>query len=183
MTRKVVIVAPNYVSDFFAGCDDWDTQIPCESIEDMWDGLSDGELSDESEIIIISDTLFSETPEDFLEAVATFAPNSLVMVLSFGIVHELIRAQVKEFAQKNQFPEAPFHFIRPEVCLSEIKEAIYQYDHADRSIVYYAEDPSESVFVDADSVQETDLSDDDLAIMFTPSKGGSGKLFYQPTGG
>jgi cellulose biosynthesis protein BcsQ len=176
MARKVIIVAPKVVSDFLADeYVDWDAQIPCETIADMWNGLNTGELSDESDVVLIIDTLFHDTPEEFIEAVATFAPEALVMVLSYTNEDEIIRARVEEFAQDKGLQEAPFHFIRSEVALQEIEETIYQHDHADELLAKAVAETSKTVSIKVDSANKVDTSRNGLVITATSPKGGSGK--------
>lgn len=130
MTRKVIIVGPKVVSDFLKSeYADWDTQIPCANISDLWNGLDTDEISQETEIILIVDALFNETPDAFAEVVATFAPHALVMVLSYDL-EASIRTRVANFAEKELIPAAPFHFIRAEIALHNIEDTIRQHDHA-----------------------------------------------------
>lgn len=129
MAAKVIIVAPKVVSDFLADeYVDWDTQIPCETIAQMWNGLNTGELSDGSEIVFIIDTLFSDTPDEFIEAVAMIAPEALVMILSYTDKDEIIRARVAEFAQGHSIPAAAFYSIPAETALQDIEETLIKHD-------------------------------------------------------
>lgn len=176
MARKVIIVAPKVVSDFLADeYVDWDTQVPCETIADMWNGLNTGELSsEETEIVLIIDTLFNDTPEELVEAVAMFAPEALVMVLSYTNEDEIIRARVEEFAAGKGYEEAPFYFIRSEVALQEIEETIYQHDHKEELLAKAYEESSKSVAINV-AGNRVDTSRKGLVITATSPKGGSGK--------
>ena len=176
MARKVIIVAPKVVSDFLAEeYVDWDTQAPCETISDVWDGLNSGALSENTEIVLIADILYNADPEAFIEAVATFAPEALVMILSYTNEDEIIRARIEEFVQNRNLTQAPFHFIRQEVALPEIEEKIYEYDHKAEIEARTKEEIAKAVPVQIDRGTKIDTSRDGLVITVTSPKGGSGK--------
>lgn len=177
MARKVIIVAPKVVSDFLAEeYVDWDTQAHCETIADMWDGLNSGVLSEDTEIVLIADILYNDDPNAFIEAVAMFAPEALVMILSYTNEDEIIRARIEEFVQdRDDLTQAPFHFIRQEVALPEIEEKIYQYDHKAEIEARTREELSKSAPIKIDTSERVDTSRNGLVITVTSPKGGSGK--------
>ena len=84
MSRKVIIVGQEVLHDFFKqNYEHWDVQVVCESIDALWENLGAGTLSSNSEIVIFVDELYEENPTAFAEAVATLAPEALVMILSY----------------------------------------------------------------------------------------------------
>lgn len=135
MKRKVIIVAPNTISEFMKKeYTDWDSQN-CETIEGMWQGLEAGELSNDAEIVILSDTLFDDSPDVFAEAVSWLATEVLVIILAFGNKEGNIRAKVKEFEFKqfklNWMPKkVEFCFINSRLTFPEIDKILDKHDHA-----------------------------------------------------
>jgi cellulose biosynthesis protein BcsQ len=176
MARKVIIVAPKVVSDFLAEeFVDWDTQATCETIADMWTGLETGALSEDTEIVLIADILYDENPDAFIDVVASFAPEALVMILSYTNQDEIIRARTEEYVQDRNLTEAPFHFIRQEVALPEIEEKVYQYYHQAEIKARTEEELAKVVPVKIDTTERVDTSRNGLVITVTSPKGGSGK--------
>ena len=83
---KVIIVSPKEIHDYFTSSyEDWDTQVPVSNIEEMWNGLQGGTLSTESEIIIFTDAYLSDSIDELSTAIATFAPQALVLVLLYDV--------------------------------------------------------------------------------------------------
>jgi septum formation inhibitor-activating ATPase MinD len=83
---KVIIVSPKEIHDYFTSSyEDWDTQVPVVSVEDVWTGLQTGTLSPESEIIIFTDALMRDSGEDLSVAIATFAPDALVLIIFYDM--------------------------------------------------------------------------------------------------
>lgn len=83
---KVIIVSPKDIYDYFTSVyPDWDTQIPVETIEDMWAGLQNGSLSPESSIVVFTDAYLEGYADELSTAIATFAPEALVLVLFYDI--------------------------------------------------------------------------------------------------
>jgi Flp pilus assembly CpaE family ATPase len=82
---KVIIVANKEIHDFFTQqyADEWDTQRPVETIDDMWNGLNDGSLSTETEIVLFLDVYMNGFIDELSTAIATFASEALVMVIYY----------------------------------------------------------------------------------------------------
>lgn len=177
MSRKVIIVAQEVLHTFFQeNYPHWDVQVPCEDIASLWDGLETGTLSDQSEIVIFLDALYETNPDEFCEAVAAFAPEALVMVLSYTEgIEEYIKHGVAEKVDANGLPEAPIYFVRPQVAIEEINEIIDFYDNA-QAVAAKVKNQTKAVAIKVDSKGEkVDTSRDGLVVTVTSSKGGSGK--------
>jgi septum formation inhibitor-activating ATPase MinD len=83
---KVIIVSPKEIHDYFTSSyEDWDTQVPVVSVEDVWTGLQTGTLSPESEIIIFTDALMRDFGDELSVAIATFAPDALVLIIFYDM--------------------------------------------------------------------------------------------------
>lgn len=95
---KVIIVSPKDVYDYFTSVfQDWDTQIPVETIDDMWNGLQSGGISPESEIVVFSDAYLTDYSDELSTAIATFAPEAMVLVLFYDIENlQALRDLVEE---------------------------------------------------------------------------------------
>jgi len=178
MSRKVIIVAQEVLHTFFQeNYPHWDVQAPCEDIASLWDGLETGHLSDQSEIVIFLDALYETDPDEFCEAVASFAPEALVMILSYTEgIEEYIKHGVAEKVAANGLPEAPIYFVRPAVAIEEINEIIDFYDNA-KAVAAKVKTQNKAVAIKVDSTVGTpvDTSRDGLVVTVTSSKGGSGK--------
>lgn len=179
MDRKVIIVAPSVVSNSLAdNYKHWDTQAPVENIDQLWRGLETGALSPDSDIVILIDILFQPEPDKFIDAVASFAPEALVLILSYTNDEELIKARVAEHVRANGSTPSPFYFIRRDVAITEIDEAVAFYDHGAEAISA-AVSEGRAVEINV-SDQERNRSGRDnnkngLVITCTSPKGGSGK--------
>lgn len=83
---KVIIVGPAELHTFFTSAyTDWDTQIPVERIDDVWSGLQNGSLSQESSVVVFTDADMEEETDSLVTAVATFASEATVLVLFYDI--------------------------------------------------------------------------------------------------
>lgn len=90
---------------------DWDTQIPVTNVATTWAWLGDGTLSAQSEILLFSDSLFQTEPEDFALAVANFAPNALVIVISEDAsLNPAIDAGVAAAVAQYNLDAAPYYY-------------------------------------------------------------------------
>lgn len=185
MSRKVIIVAQEVLHTFFHDNYqkwDWDVQAPCEDIASLWSGLESGALSNESEIVIFLDELYEQSPDEFAEAVALFAPEALVLILSYTEgIEEYIKLAVSEKAEANavasgeKYEPAPFYFIRPQVALQEIDEIVDFYDHGQEAAIKIKQTTA-PVRIDVETAGEkVDTSRNGLVVTVTSSKGGSGK--------
>lgn len=95
----------------------------------MWDDLSAGKLSDQSEIVIFNDFFFDEEKNDLEAAIATFAPVALVIVLSYDAeLEKRIKERVSELCKVNNYDEAKFYFAHEETPIEDINEAIENYN-------------------------------------------------------
>lgn len=82
MSTKAIVIHSNPAVQEWVGSlkPEWDVQIPVSNASIVWDYLEQGQLSNESEIVFISDLLFNETPEEFSVVIASFAPSALVFI-------------------------------------------------------------------------------------------------------
>lgn len=178
MSRKVIIVAQEMLHTFFKeNYTHWDVQTPCEDIASLWAGLETGALSDESEIVIFLDELYETAPDEFADAVASFAPEALVLILSYTQgIEDYITHAVDTKAATEGIEKAPFYFIRPAVALQEINEVVDFYDNgqAEAARVRNHKNPV-AVVVDKTNKAKVDTSRNGLVTTVTSSKGGSGK--------
>lgn len=115
MSTKAIIVHPNadvheWVTAIMAD-QQWDTQIPVPDVASVWQYLNDGTLSAQSEVLLFSDSLFSQDPEEFAVAIATFAPNALVVIITEDPdLEEPIRHAVSHQVSNLNLEKAPFYF-------------------------------------------------------------------------
>lgn len=118
---QVIIVAEEVIHSFLSEqYPDWDTQVPVPDIPSMWNGLGDGTLSDESQIVIISDTHFDNTGT-MEQALATLAPAACVIVISYSPANALvIEAKTEEAREEMTLEKGPIYFIDPDQALDEI---------------------------------------------------------------
>lgn len=179
MDRKVIIVAPTVVSNSLAdNYKHWDTQTPVENIDQLWHGLETGALSPESDIVILIDILFQPDPEKFIDTVASFAPEALVLILSYTNDEELIKARVAEHVRSTGGKSAPFYFIRRDVAITEIDEAVAFYDHGSEAINAAVQE-QRAVEINVSDRERNragrDTNKNGLVITCTSPKGGSGK--------
>lgn len=113
MSTKTIVIHHNpAVQEWIGGLKpDWDMQIPVTSAAQVWD-LLDEELSQESEILFISDLLYAETPEDFSVVVASFAPSALVIItVEDASLMEAINASVLDAVQQYKLQQGPYYFL------------------------------------------------------------------------
>lgn len=179
MSRKVIIVGQEVLHDFFKqNYEHWDVQVKCESIDALWDNLGAEQLSEESEIVIFVDELYEEDPAAFAAAVATLAPEALVMVLSYTEgLEEYITHSVSEINTANNVEDAPFYFIRPEIALAEIHDTVNFYDNG-KAAAEKTRNQQKAMSIDASHVTQqstVDTSRDGIVVTVTSPKGGSGK--------
>jgi MinD-like ATPase involved in chromosome partitioning or flagellar assembly len=115
MNQKVIIVGSKEIHDWFTeSWQDWDTQTPTVDVAAMWSNLQNGDLSDASEIVIFDEHLFDENNPhaDFAEAVATFAPEALVIVTSYDETTQVVISNaVAQMRQQYGLAEGPIYFL------------------------------------------------------------------------
>lgn len=123
---KVIIVGPEDVFDYFTSVwsewdsaavpnmpwVNWDTQHAVADISQMWAELNDGKLSADSEIVILNEVTFNEQGDELETAIATFAPEALVLVVSYeenlqAVIRERVAAKQTEYNMR----AANFYFI------------------------------------------------------------------------
>lgn len=180
---RVIIVAPEEIHDFFTQqyVVEWDTQVPVETIDAMWDGLNTGSLSTDTEMVIFLDTFMENNIDDLSVAVASFAPAALVMVIYYDINnHTTLTGYV---SAKTVGSPVKFYPIDAAGDLGQqIHDAIQDYGQrktAQSSASHQAEinrelDEEREIIVE-ESVQDTSNSERGVIIASTSSKGGSGK--------
>lgn len=179
MSRKVIIVAQEVLHGFFQqSYPHWDVQTPCESIPALWDGMESGALSDTSDIVIFLDNLYEDDPDAFSEAIASFAPEALVIILSYTDgLEEYIKHGVKAVVEDENsgLTDAPFYFVRHDIALPEIDELVNFYDHGKEEVARIMD----NVIITPESHQapteKVNTSRMGLVTTVTSSKGGSGK--------
>ena len=127
---KVIIVSPAEFHAYFSQVyPNWDLQHVVETIPQMWEDLSEGKLSDQSEIVIFNDFFFDEEKNDLEAAIATFAPVALVIVLSYDAELETrIKQRVSELCKVNNYEESKFYFAHEETPIEDINNAIEHYN-------------------------------------------------------
>lgn len=178
MIKKVIIVADEVIHEFLSErYPDWDTQYPVTSIDDLWNGLSNGSLSDESQIVLFSDQYHDVTnvSEDFELAVATLAPEAMTMIISYEpSLSAVIAERVRQIASRDGLAQGPLYFINPETPVSDIDNAMESHSSADPDVdPSFAKEYTQTQVVD----QHPDAGEDrnGIVITSTSSKGGSGK--------
>lgn len=178
---KTIIVSDEAVHEFLSGrYPNWDTQVPVTSVEALWDGLSAGTLSAESEIVIFSDQYRdpNNQSEELEIAIATLAPNALVMVITYDeSSFSVLRERVRAIANREGLEPAKIYFVDPSTPEDDIDVALNEYaaKHGDES-----EDLAPQVAKDNTPVAETQsrsahVKRNGMIIVSTSSKGGSGK--------
>lgn len=118
---QVIIVAEEVIHSFLSEqYPNWDTQVAVPDISSLWNGLGDGTLSDESQIVIISDMHFDNSGS-LEQALATLAPAACVIVISYSPANALvIEAKTEEAREQMGLEKGPLYFIDPENALDEI---------------------------------------------------------------
>lgn len=192
---KVIIVTPNQpdLHEFFQEeyASIWDCQRNVYSIDDMANGIEDGSLSDTSQIIVFDDNLIEDNNvQELSEALATYAPYALAMVLSYQEEFiPLIAERTEREMARNGGLEAPFFIVQSNTALEEIDEII-EYNEA---FLTGQEDLPRALpnkvavgnpaFISDEELHEIEKEMDDedpnqklgYVICSTSSKGGSGK--------
>lgn len=192
---KVIIVTPNQpdLHDYFQEeyGEIWDCQRNVSSIEDMANGIEDGSLSDTSQIIIFDDNLIEDNNvQELSEALATYAPYALTIVLSYQEEFiPLIAERTEREMIRSGGVEAPFFIVQSNSALDEIDEII---DYNQGFLTHQEEIPKElpnkvavgnPAFISDEELHEMEKEMDEpdpnqklgYVICSTSSKGGSGK--------
>lgn len=184
MSRKVIIAAPEVLHTFFSQqFDDWDCQVPCTSIADLWEGRETGKLSDESSIIVLCDALYEDDPDAFAEVAAEFAPHALVLVLSYNrnlqdeISSDIYAQHANIEYRKHHGKNVPFEFIWHETAVISIDDAISFYENEAKAVEDFRAKEVEvkSIQVETGTSNRYASNKNGKVITVTSSKGGSGK--------
>lgn len=155
--KPVAFVGPtivhNALSDF---SEDWDLQIPLESLDDLNRELNldedESRISKNTSMIIFYSRLFRTNPKKFAELVAYTAPYSVVCILiqekdkalEQERIRQAIESQQRDFANLYQDPfndNVPFYFVTYENAQSELYDAIMSYSKSS----YIEEDIKQSI--------------------------------------
>jgi len=189
---KVIIVSPKEIHDYFTeSYAEWDTQIPVETIDEMWSGLQQGTLSTETSLVIFSDAYLENYESDLATAIATFAPEALVLVLFYDQDnYTQISRIVEEKSKELGLSSSKFYPIN---TMGEIGQEIYdaflQYEKDISEVVTpepqaaYVEPLSTNISPTTPTAYDTPITSNKnfsqakrgLIIASTSSKGGSGK--------
>lgn len=180
---KVIIVSPESIHAYFTQAyPEWDTQTSLESIDDMWSGLQLGTLSTDTSLVIFNDAYLENFSDDLATAIATFAPEALVLVLFYDMdnidrVGGLVAAKARELnlAQAKFYPIDTMGEIGQEVY-----EAFIQYEKdlnapPEQLQVALEEEMGTVQPVEDQNAAEAAPAKRGLTIASTSSKGGSGK--------
>lgn len=196
---KVIIVSPKDIYDYFTSVyPDWDTQIPVETINDMWSGLQNGSLSAESSIVVFTDAYLTDYADELSTAIATFSPEALVLVLFYDIDN---RPQLETIVERKRrelnLPKANFYSVNAAADVGEEIYAAYvaygqDVQNPDGQAAYHtpvdAAPAAEGVYGDIPQATneveyqapvtasiQTATEHRGLVVASTSSKGGSGK--------
>ncbi len=180
---KVIIVANKEIYDFFAQqySTEWDTQRPVETIDEMWAGLQDGSLSQETEIVMFLDTYMTDYIDELSTAIATFASEAMVMVIYYDTNnHPTLSGYVNTKARGVQF--------YPIDATGDLGQQIYQASnsYSQRNIAQSSAVQNQAIQHEINPVQQQPIQQTSetgafnqqprgLIIASTSSKGGSGK--------
>lgn len=173
---KAIIVDTDEIHSFLTNSfTDWDTQKVVPGLAELWDGLNDGSLSAESNLIFISDEMFEGNESLFASTVATLAPHAIMIIASWNpALVGAIELKVNNFRMKEKLPPGKIYWIQPQVAISQIEEAIaeHNYRQANPDVVIAQEASKNEPVPESDAV---DTSHNGVVITVTSSKGGSGK--------
>lgn len=181
---KVIIVAEEDVHAYFqAVYPNWNAQTPVTTVQGLWDGLnaeepSPGALSPESKIIIFSDHYYDKThqSEDLEFAIATMAPEALVMVIEYDPdSRNLLRERVTQIATRENMEQGTYYILTPENVEDDVETALAAYSatsDGDTDV------NTGNITTDYNAI-EADIEPEDthqgMIITSTSSKGGTGK--------
>lgn len=131
MSTKVIVIHANPAVQEWVGQlkPEWDVQIPIQTAGGVWDEIGKG-ISNESEIVFISDLLFTSTPDDFSAVVASFAPTALVIItVEDHSLMEAINASVLKAVQDYNLDQGPYYFFDTSVddAADMIDDVVKQY--------------------------------------------------------
>lgn len=186
--HKAIIVADEGIHEFFtAELPEWDTQTPVRSINELWEGLENGSLDQQSDVILFHDEIYDVTPQDLIEAMGMFAPIAFVGLIAYNendaptiIEKALFFAEhspdVEYTAGTTVYP------ISVENPIGSLDDALYVHSTGEEPQNTGEINPDNNVNVDPHvisgiegSVGMVDVSHDGIVVASTSSKGGSGK--------
>lgn len=113
--EKVLVISnPEYQihNYFLTSFPDWQVYPnPVATIAEMWNGLGNASIPDDQDMVIFTDEFIgTEEEDDFIKAIALFAPSALVVVLYYSPENKShIEKQVEFVGQSIQ--DAPFYAI------------------------------------------------------------------------
>lgn len=192
---KVIIVGPEDIFEYFtANWPEWDAQKQVSDLNDMWDGLESRDLDDESKIVILNEIFDSPDTDDLEVAIATFAPQALILVVAYDNENKAnISAKVAAKQADSGTTGFSFYYINTwEDPISDVQNAI-EADKRERAARASARrvntnpaapqmnstrpsvTPSEAAAPRVQEIPEAFKGKKGLVVASTSSKGGSGK--------
>lgn len=183
MSREVIVSGPEMIHQFYQdNFPEWNCQTPCETVDDIWNGLDSDTLSQETDIVILTDALYEQTPEMFAATIAQFAPAALVLVLSYdaNLIDDItadVHAQPANMEYRAQYGQnVPFTFIPSDIAVGATEEAVRHYDTGSQAVEEFQK-ASQAVAIEVDDDKGDHHKFDRKGKIFTvtSSKGGSGK--------
>lgn len=173
---------------------DWNFVASVRNIAELWDGLQEGTISNEVEVIITIDLFFREDGSDtqFEQLIATMSPYCLFLVLQYKPeVESSIRERVETSATALSSEVSDFYFIKRKGANVSIDQAKHHYIQnsentlvADRlagreSVQEIPEieemEAAKIVEQNAEFFEEVESDFMGKVVSCTSSKGGSGK--------
>jgi MinD-like ATPase involved in chromosome partitioning or flagellar assembly len=163
---------------------EWDTQVPVPTIEDMWQGLQNGTLSTDTSLVIFSDAYLEDYSDDLATAIATFAPEALVLCLFYDMDnYTRLNGLVAAKARSLGLPVAKFYPVSAQGEIGqEIYDAFVSYDEDIRNNRQLMEQViQQELAPEVEPQPEPEVSSGfagsqrGLIFASTSSKGGSGK--------
>lgn len=177
MTKTIIVAGEDVHAFLSERYRDWDTQTPVTTIEAMWDGLGNGTLSAESEIVIFSDHFRdpNNVGEDLELAIATLAPNALVMVLSYDeSARGIIDSRVEMISRREGMDQGKVYFVNVATPEDDIDAAIAAYVASHSEAEEISANVPNSAVAPKQNASPRDAREG-MIICSTSSKGGSGK--------
>lgn len=194
---KAIFVGVQQIRDIMAEKikPEWDFSPAIPDIQSLWNGLENGEIDDESQVLVILDIFFDPTAEDmsFDNLIAMMAPACMVAIVSYKPQYrEAIRERVGAAAYLQGESEPNYYFIDKSNPIPSMDAALADYIEtspladvvsvlAGREVVREPEPVREMAPVKpAGYYDSLDEEEDDSPylgqiVAVTSSKGGSGK--------
>lgn len=193
--HKLAFIGPANIHAAFAQLDDeWDLQIPLETLDDFEEQISldeyESSISKETSVVIFFSRVFDSDPEKFAELVAFSAPYSVVCILTPEsdvediprMEEEIKRAQVIQSQNDIDYnANTPFYFVRYENPTEDIITAIEDYTrndiimHETRAAIAQML-PTYSEGIEESYDENWDAYEGDQEIVIPKAKSGSGQV-------